>query len=102
MLDTNTRVEKIWKHSYGPTTRPEIDPLPIKHLAQMVRETSKTYTDRTAFSVCLPNGMSADLSYAEVDLFSDYFALYLREKLGLVANDRVAVQMPNCLAYGIA
>lgn len=101
MLDANTRVEKIWKHSYGPTTRPEIDPLPFKHLAHMVRGTATTYADRTAFSVCLPNGMSADLSYAEVDLYSDYFALYLREKLGLSANDRVAVQMPNCLAYAV-
>jgi len=52
--------------------------------------------------VCLPNGMAASLTYREVDRYSNHFAAYLRHHLGLKRGDRVAIQMPNCLAYPVA
>jgi long-chain acyl-CoA synthetase len=50
----------------------------------------------------MPNGMYGSLSYQEVDEKSDHFARYLRQVLKLAAGDRVAIQMPNCLAYPVA
>ncbi len=50
----------------------------------------------------LPNGMASGLSFLEVDRLSDRFAAYLRGPAGLAANDRVALQMPNCLAWPVA
>src|SRR4030095_14670354 len=38
----------------------------------------------------------------DVDRLSDQFAVYLREVAGFKAGDRVAIQMPNCLAYPVA
>jgi long-chain acyl-CoA synthetase len=49
----------------------------------------------------MPNGMNGSLSYQQIESLSDDFASYLREELGLAQGDRVAVQMPNCLAYPI-
>jgi long-chain acyl-CoA synthetase len=49
----------------------------------------------------MPNGMNGSLTYAQIDTLSDNFASYLREVVGLKQGDRVAVQMPNCLAYPI-
>ena len=49
----------------------------------------------------MPNGMNGSLTYAQIDSHSDDFAAYLREVIGLKQGDRVAVQMPNCLAYPI-
>jgi len=49
----------------------------------------------------MANGMNGSLSYAQIDAHADDFAAYLREVLGLKQGDRVAVQMPNCLAYPI-
>ncbi len=49
----------------------------------------------------MPNGMNGSLTYAQVDALSDEFAAYLREVVGLAQGDRVAVQMPNCLAYPV-
>ncbi len=54
-----------------------------------------------AFSCVMPNGMNGRLSFAQVNEHSDAFAGYLRQTLGLKAGDRVAVQMPNCLAYPV-
>lgn len=54
-----------------------------------------------AFSCVMPNGMNGRLSFAQVNDLSDAFAGYLRQALRLKAGDRVAVQMPNCLAYPV-
>ena len=50
----------------------------------------------------MPNGMAASLTFAEVDRTSDEFAAYLRETLRLEPGARVAIQIPNGLAYPVA
>ena len=67
-----------------------------------IREAAATYASQTAFTLGLPNGSQGGLTYAEVDRLSDQFAVYLREVAGLKAGDRIAIQMPNCLAYPVA
>jgi long-chain acyl-CoA synthetase len=67
----------------------------------MLRTTAERYAGDLAFTQCMPNGMNGRLHFADVDRLSDDFARYLREVAGLEAGDRVAVQMPNCLAYPV-
>ena len=67
-----------------------------------IREAAATYAPQTAFTLGLPTGSQGGITYAEVDRLSDQFAVYLREVAGFKAGDRVAIQMPNCLAYPIA
>ncbi|HUI21147.1 MAG TPA: AMP-binding protein [Methylocella sp.] len=55
-----------------------------------------------AFTTVMPNGLAASLTFAEVNRYSDDFAAFLREKLRLKVGDRVAIQIPNGLAYPIA
>jgi long-chain acyl-CoA synthetase len=55
-----------------------------------------------AFTTILPNGMAASLTFAQVDRYSGDFAAFLREKLHLEPGARVAIQIPNGLAYPIA
>jgi len=66
-----------------------------------IREAAATYASQTAFTLGLPNGSQGGLTYAEVDRLSDQFAVYLREVAGFKAGDRIAIQMPNCLAYPV-
>jgi long-chain acyl-CoA synthetase len=94
--------DRPWVSHYPEGTRPEIPPIPFRHLADMARQSASRYGPSIAFTQCMPNGMDASLTYAEVDRLSDEFAAYLRGRLGLDAGDRVALQMPNCLAYPIA
>ncbi|HEX5726183.1 MAG TPA: AMP-binding protein [Longimicrobiaceae bacterium] len=93
--------DRPWTAHYVEGTRPEIDAVPYRHLADMARQAAGRYSEQLAFSQCMPNGMSASLTFARVDRLSDEFAAYLREVLKLSPGDRVAVQMPNCLAYPI-
>ncbi len=43
----------------------------------------------------------ARLTYGEADDLSDRMAVYLREVAGFKPGDRIALQMPNCLAYPV-
>ena len=70
-------------------------------MAAAVRESAATYGSQTAFTLGLPNGSQGGITFAEVDRLSDQFAVYLREVAGFKGGDRVAVQMPNCLAYPV-
>ena len=67
-----------------------------------IRDAAATYASQTAFTLGLPNGSQGGITYAEVDRLSDQFAAYLREVAGFKPGDRVAIQMPNCLAYPVA
>jgi long-chain acyl-CoA synthetase len=80
---------------------PDAAPPPLPHLASLVRDVARRYAAQTAFTTCMPNGMHASLSYAQVDALSDDFAAWLREDAGLQAGARVALQAPNCLAYPV-
>ena len=62
----------------------------------------RTYAKQPAFTLGLANGTQGGITFAETDRLSDQFAVYLREVAGFKAGDRVAIQMPNCLAYPIA
>jgi long-chain acyl-CoA synthetase len=93
--------ERPWLKHYPPGTAPEIPEIPYRNLPEMLREAAERDPDAVAFTQCMPNGMNGSLRFAEVERLSDAFAVYLREVAGLAAGDRVAVQMPNCLAYPV-
>ena len=84
---------------------PALQALPYRNLAELAFESCQRWQAESrvqaAFSCVVPNGMNGRLSFAEVDAWSDAFAGYLRAVLGLSAGTRVAVQLPNCLAYPV-
>jgi long-chain acyl-CoA synthetase len=101
-MSTSVSIDKPWVKHYLSPIRPEIDSVPFRNLPEMIRKSSEEYDKRIAFLTCMPNGMNGSLTFKQADQMSDAFAIYLREKLGLKAGDRVAVQMPNSLSYPIA
>jgi len=94
--------DRPWVTHYAPETSKDIPPLTWPNLAAMVRESAAKYHELEAFTLILPNGTRGRLTFAEVDELSDAFAVYLREVAGFKAGDRLALQMPNCLAYPVA
>jgi long-chain acyl-CoA synthetase len=91
-----------WLSAYGNQIPRDLAPPVHSGLAAYLRDASRAHAKRTAFTTCMPNGMHGSLTYAQVDAYSDAFAVYLRQVIGLAAGARVAVQMPNCLAYPVA
>ena len=96
------RQDRPWTAFYAPGMRAEIGTPAYRTVPDLVRSVADTHRDAPAFTLCLPNGMNGTLSFAQVDEMSDALAIYLREVAGLSAGDRVAVQMPNCLAFPVA
>jgi len=90
-----------WTRFYDPATAPDLAPRRWPTVAALVRESAAKFATQEAFTLLLPNGTRGGLTFAEVDRLSDAFAVYLREVAGFAAGDRLAVQMPNCLAYPI-
>jgi long-chain acyl-CoA synthetase len=88
-------------HADTPAPPPPAISLPARHLPELVAQTAARYTRQHAFTAVLPNGMYGNLSFEQVAGLSDQIAAYLRAELGLAAGDRVAVQLPNSLAYPI-
>ncbi len=93
--------EYPWTNKYPRGVSSQIAPLAERNLPELLRAASKLYDAGIAFTQCMPNGMNGSLSFRDVDAHSDAFAAYLREVAGLKTGDRVAVQMPNCLAYPV-
>jgi long-chain acyl-CoA synthetase len=91
-----------WTRFYPPGTAPDLGPLKYPHMPAAIRDASATYAKQTAFTLGLPNGSQGGITFEETDQLSDQFAVYLREVAGFKPGDRVAIQMPNCLAYPVA
>lgn len=77
------------------------DDLLSNHLGSLVDDCVRSHSTKKAFSCVLPTGHTQTLTFEELGRYSDAVAAYLREELGLVDGDVVAVQSPNTLAYPI-
>ncbi|MGH8351971.1 MAG: long-chain-fatty-acid--CoA ligase [Pseudomonas sp.] len=93
-----------WEKSYPESLRGyRIEPQALLgNLADFCGEAARRYGGDPAFTIVLPAGLQADLSYAQVDELSTAFAAYLVQHLGLAYGEVVAVQLPNCLHYPVA
>jgi long-chain acyl-CoA synthetase len=68
----------------------------------IAEESALRYGARVAFTLVLPGGEHADLSFTRVNKHADALAAFLTDRLGLVPGDVVALQLPNSIHYPIA
>jgi long-chain acyl-CoA synthetase len=85
-----------WIKSYGEIPA-EIDADRYASVVELLTNAMKRHSDRPAFSA-----YGQTLSYRDVDRLSLAFAAYLQSRLGVKKGDRVAVMLPNLLAFPIA
>jgi long-chain acyl-CoA synthetase len=87
-----------WLKTYRENGIPaEIDPNAYRSVLEMLEQAMTQHAGRPAF-----HSFGQTLIYADVDRQSRNFAAYLQKKLGVKKGDRVAVMMPNLLAFPIA
>ena len=90
--------ERPWLATYRECEIPaEINADAHVSVVHMLDEAMKAHAQKPAF-----RSFGQTLSYAEVDRQSRNFASYLQTKLGVRKGDRIAVMMPNLLAFPIA
>lgn len=90
-----------WISAYGADISPELPKPRYQNLAHLADSACERFADRIAFTAVVPNGMNGSLTYRKLNQLSDDFAAFLREVCGLNQGDRVAVQLPNGLAYPV-
>lgn len=86
----------LWrKDGINENTHP--DGQSYQNLLEVMDRGLKGFAHRIAFS-----NMGSDLSYQQVDQLSRNFAAYLQNLRGIGVGDRVALMMPNMLAFPVA
>ena len=89
---------QVWLKTYRESGIPaHIDPNAHRSVVAMLEAAMKAHAGRPAF-----HSFGQTLTYADVDRQSRHFAAYLQKKLGVKKGDRIAVMMPNLLAFPIA
>lgn len=88
-------MQKTWLKKYGDIPH-EIDASKTGTVIDLLKESVATYGDRPAF-----NALHTNLSFNEVDRLSVAFAAWLQNSLGIKKGDRIAVMMPNLLAFPV-
>jgi len=98
-----TYAERPWLKSYDDGMRSSIE-FPDVPLHQFIKDTTKRIPHHTALitPAALPivGRISKEMTYIELDRASDALAAALIDK-GLKKGDRVAIVMPNCVAFVI-
>src|SRR6202043_3972247 len=89
--------QAIWLASYPPGIEATIDPDAFPSLHALLLAACRRHHDRPAFDF-----LGATMTYAEWERASGAFAGFLIETLGRKAGDRVALMLPNALAYPVA
>src|SRR5207244_4331397 len=87
---------KHWVTSYG-SIPAEIDADRYPSVLALLCEAMQRHAERPAFKA-----FGQTLRFGEVDRLSQAFAAFLQTRLGVKKGDRIAVMMPNLLAFPIA
>lgn len=82
-----------WLAHYPPAVPPVIDPSKVGTLADLVLHACRTYAERPAFE-----SFGKSISFAETGRAAEAFAAWLQGR-GFKKGDRIALMMPNILAY---
>jgi long-chain acyl-CoA synthetase len=85
-----------WLAHYPPSVPHELDEAKIGTLADLIRSACATYADRPAFE-----SFGKSISFAETGRAARTFAAWLQAQ-GFQKGDRIALMMPNTLAYPAA
>ncbi|MEZ5662300.1 MAG: AMP-binding protein [Burkholderiaceae bacterium] len=90
--------ERPWDaayRQYGISHEAPVSPSPT--VTALLEAAMERHADRPAF-----RGFGQTLSYADVDRQSAAFAAWLQHDLGVKKGDRIAVMMPNFMAFPLA
>ncbi len=88
---------KPWFQHYGDSVPQEVDTSRYTNVVDMLKKASELYADQVAYA-----NFGGKLSYADTWLTSRDFAAYLQSEVGVEKGDRVAVMLPNMLAFPVA
>lgn len=91
----------LWQKNYPPSVPVKLADIEADDLATFLENAAEQHRYDPAVTLCLPGGVTSGIHYAELTQLSDRFAAYLKHSVKLEKGDRVAVMLPNTLAYPV-
>lgn len=91
----------LWQKSYPPGVTATLAEAEVEDLASYLEGAAEQHRYDPAVTLCLPGGITSGLPYGQLMQLSDRFAAYLVHVLALQKGDRIAVMLPNTLAYPV-
>lgn len=88
---------RLWHQHYPDYMPKEIETPPFNSLAELCEVNCKKFAQLPAFE-----NMDKQISYAELDRLATDFASFLHHDCKLVPGERIAIQMPNIMQFGVA
>ena len=89
-------IQRHWLASYGSISH-DIDPDAYRSVVDLMEQAMQRFADKPAMRCA-----GQVLTYADLNRLSRDFAAYLQGPLGVKKGDRIAVMVPNLLAFPIA
>ncbi|MFZ6692709.1 AMP-binding protein [Undibacterium sp. SXout20W] len=89
-------IQQHWLSSYE-SIPAEINPDAYNSVVDLMEEAMQRYAALPAMHCA-----GQTITYADIDRLSRNFAAYLQQRLGVKKGDRIAVMLPNLLAFPIA
>lgn len=90
-------LDKPWLRQYPADSLTTVNVDAYPSIVAMVMEACGRFADRPAFS-----NFGATLTYGDAGRYSRDFAAYLQTHTGVKKGDRVAIMLPNMLAFPVA
>ena len=88
--------DRPWLRLYPPGVPEKIDTEKLGTLIDLFRESVRSFAERPAYE-----SFGTSVSFAEIERHATAFSAWLRAQ-GIEKGDRVALMMPNILAYPVA
>ncbi|TXI85726.1 MAG: long-chain-fatty-acid--CoA ligase [Cupriavidus sp.] len=90
-------MKKSWLASYPPGMPAEIGALRHESIGDLIQDACRAFAGNTAFVQD-----ESSLGYAQLDALGERLAAFLSIDLSLAVGERVALMMPNVLAYPLS
>jgi long-chain acyl-CoA synthetase len=88
--------ERRWLARYEDGVPAEIDPDCFRSLVELFDASVASFSSRPAYA-----SLGHTMTFADLDRLSRCFAAYLQQRLGVTRGERVALMLPNTLAYPV-
>jgi len=90
-------MEPVWLDSYPEGVPHTIDTSEYSSVLQIFLDSCKTHGSKPAYT-----SFDHTVSFAEFEVLTRQFALFLQQDLGLKKGDRFAIMLPNLIQYPVA
>jgi long-chain acyl-CoA synthetase len=96
-LASEVMAARPWIGEYPPGVPADVDLVAYQSMGDFLVKTAERFGGRVAYTQ-----LGVEISYKTFDEYSARLAAYFQRDLGLRAGDRIALMMPNVIAYPIA